>query len=573
MLRVSLGLWLLTLNAVALAATPLDKGTILDNDLVAAWWAHPCVKVFPNDVPRASRSEAAPLYAARGETEAVQIVLRPKQAISSIAATVSDFDGPTPLGASIAAVRWVAYVPVPQASGPRGGTGQFPDPLPRRAPANLAAHQNQAVWIAMRVPASAKAGDYRAQVTFTAHGAAVCQVPLVLHVWDFELPPTALKVMANARASLRPQANDGGSPEEVCHRYIRNMADHGVNTLGVHVLRPGQGWTQHDDEIAFRKSVGIQHFAMDLGWVKHEQHRWPADAHWEVRNVFAAIGTLTRDSPRALRIADPTGNDLDPKFRETLVGFVRQFTRHYRELGILDRSFVRFIDEPLLEDQRTVDWIARVSQLIKDTEPSLRILHTRAPVPALMPLTNIWEVHTDLWAPPYGAHLDAARQGGSEIWVYHNSIPLIDYSLMRVRTFAWALWKHRVTGTGAWWDLTAWTMTGQNPWEDTRYGPWAGGGMLLYPPRDKGEQGPIDSIRWEVWRDSLEDHRLLELAASLWKKHPDNAELKQLLTEADTVCPTWPGVRDLSTEPYWTDPLKLESLRHRMAEAVLNAMD
>jgi hypothetical protein len=45
-----------------------------------------------------------------------------------------------------------------------------------------------------------------------------------------------------------------------------------------------------------------------------------------------------------------------------------------------------------------VDWIARVSQLIKDTEPSLRILHTRAPIPALMPLTDIWEVHTDLWS-------------------------------------------------------------------------------------------------------------------------------------------------------------------------------
>ena len=119
---------------------------------------------------------------------------------------------------------------------------------------------------------------------------------------------------------------------------------------------------------------------------------------------------------------------------------------------------------------------------------------------------------------------------------------------MRVRTFAWAIWKHRVTGTGAWWDLTAWTLGAKNPWEDPLYGPWAGAGILLYPPRDKGEQGPIDSIRWEVWRDSLEDHRLLGLASSLAKKHPENAELKRLLSEADSVCPIWPGVRDLSTE-------------------------
>jgi len=543
-----------------------STAAILDNDQVTVWCAHSCVKVFPNDVPPQT-AEAASLDAARGETEAVQIVLRPKQPLTGITAKVSDFDGPAKLPANIATVRWVAYVPVKQASGPKGGTGLFPDPLPLRAPANIAANQNQPVWITVRVPVSAKPGDYRAQITFTANGATLCAVPLSLHVWRFELPPTGLKVMASARAGLRPQKDDG-SPEELYHRYIRNMSDHGVNTLGAHVFRPGQGWKEHDDEVAFLKSVGIQNFAMNLGWVKHERHRWPADAQWDAHNAFAAMGTLTRESPRALRIADATGNNFDPKFRETLVGLVREFTRHYQELGILNQSFVRFIDEPLLEDERTVTWIARVSKLIKDTSPSLRILHTRSPIPVLMPLTDIWEVHTDLWGPPYGAHIEAARQAGAEIWVYHNSIPLIDYSFMRVRTFAWALWKHRATGTGAWWDLTAWTLGDKNPWEDPLYGPWAGSGILLYPPRDNNEQGPIDSIRWEVWRDSLEDHRLLELAASLAKKHPDNAELKQLFAEAGAVCPTWPGVRDLSTEPYWTDPMKLEMLRHRLAETV-----
>jgi hypothetical protein len=182
----------------------------------------------------------------------------------------------------------------------------------------------------------------------------------------------------------------------------------------------------------------------------------------------------------------------------------------------------------------------------------------------LIGCTDIWHAHTDLWGPPYGVHIEKARKAGAEIWVYHNSITLIDYSMMRVRTFAWALWKHRVTGTGAWWDLTAWAMNGQNPWEDTLYGPWNGGGTLLYPARDKDEQAPIDSIRWEIWRDSLEDYRLLELAA----KHSNNAQLKQLLAEADTVCPTWPGVRDLSIEPYWNDVTKLESLRHRIAVAL-----
>lgn len=160
MRRVLLAVWLLELNAAAIAATAVDKATILDNDQLAVWWTHPCVKVFPNDAPPAHKQAAGPLYAARGETEAVQIVLRPKQTISGITATVSDFDGPSELPASMATLRWVAYVPVKQASGAKGGTGAFPDPLPRRAPTNIAASQNQPVWITLRVPASAKAGDY-----------------------------------------------------------------------------------------------------------------------------------------------------------------------------------------------------------------------------------------------------------------------------------------------------------------------------------------------------------------------------------------------------------------------------
>jgi hypothetical protein len=415
----------------------------------------------------------------------------------------------------------------------------FPDPLPTRAPASIAANQNQPVWITVRVPTSAKPGDYRGRVTFTTNGAKLCEVPLTLHVWNFALPPTALKVMANARAALR-----SGSPND----YTRNMTDHGVNTLGAQ----GRGWKEHDEQIAFLKSLGVRNFIMPLGWIKHERHRWPANATWEMPGAGS------------LRIANEADTDFDPKFRQTLVSRIRESVEHYRQLGILDRSFVRFIDEPLLEDQHTLDWVVRTSKLIKETAPNLRIMQTRAPVPSLIPVTDIWHVHTDLWGPRYSAHIEAARKAGAEIWVYHNSITLIDYSMMRVRTFAWALWKHRVTGTGAWWDLTAWVMNRQNPWEDTLYGPWNGGGTLLYPPRDKDEQGPIDSIRWEIWRDSLEDYRLLELAA----KHSNNAQLKQLLTEADTVCPTWPGVRDLSIEPYWSDVTKLESLRHRIAAAL-----
>ena len=567
---VAAGFLLAIPGASGLAGASAEKAVLWEDSAAAVWWAHPCAKVFPDDAPPAERSAAAPLAAARGETEAVQIVLRPKRAVSGVAAKVSDFQGPGRLRGSIATVRWVAYVRVRQASGPHGGTGLYPDPLPPRAPAQIAAGQNQAAWVTIRVPPDAKPGDYRAEVALTANGAEIGRAPLALHVWNFTLPATKLKVLAAARASTLPERGPGAAREETYRRYVANMADHGVNAMTATVLQPGQGWQRHDDDVAFLRSVGVRHFPMYLGWVAHERHLWPANAQWDLRQPLAAMGALARTSPRSVPIADASGTDFDPAFRRTLVDLASQFTRHYQELGILDQSFVRFVDEPDVRDERTLNWTAKMSKLIKEASPALRIFHTTAPVPALTPCTDVWEINAELWEP-YGAGREQARRTGAEIWVYHNSIPLIDYTLMRVRTFAWALWRHRVSGTGAWWDLTAWTLSRKNPWEDPLYGPWNGGGVLLYPPRDEREQGPIDSIRWEVWRDSLEDYRLLEGAAALAKREPENMELKRLLAEADAVCPTWPGVRDLAAEPYWTDPRKLERLRCKIAEAVEQA--
>jgi hypothetical protein len=34
---------------------------------------------------------------------------------------------------------------------------------------------------------------------------------------------------------------------------------------------------------------------------------------------------------------------------------------------------------------------------------------------------------------------------------------------------------------------------------------------LLYPPRSKNETGPINSIRWELFREGLEDYEYLHL--------------------------------------------------------------
>jgi len=537
---------------------PITAGRLYDGPNMTVWYSHACRKVFPTDRAPSARSEAVRLSQARSEREAVQVVLRPKRELAAPRVKVSALRGPATIGAKQISVRWVAYVNVRRPSGALGKAGLHPDPLPARAPAKLAAGKNQPVWIEVHAPDDQQAGKYRGKIEVSAGGQAVCQIPLNVHVWDFALPPTRLKVKASIRLSAL-QRDSGRSQEDIVKRYQRNLVAHGVNVSHASVSRHGRGWENHDCSVQFLRSIGAKYFAMPLGGVKHDRrHRWLPDATWALRNPMAAMGERL---PRAMRVAAPDGKDFDPKFRGLLERIVRKVSEHYEQLGLLDCSHVRFIDEPDLRDRRTVEWILRVSRLIKGVNPKVRIFHTRAPIPELIPWADVWMVNTALW-DMCEKQIELGRKAGHEIWVYQNSIPLIDYSPMRTRTHAWALWKYRVDGVGSWWTLTDWRG---DPWQNPAQGPWAGGGILLYPPRDRNEQGPIDSVRWEVWRDGLEDYRLLELAQSLAGK---SAELRKLLAEADQVCPKWPAHRQPDDAPHWTDPAKLESLRFRLAAAI-----
>ncbi|GIX06663.1 MAG: hypothetical protein KatS3mg115_1066 [Candidatus Poribacteria bacterium] len=69
-----------------------------------------------------------------------------------------------------------------------GVVDEWPDPLPPvRGPFEAAGGRNHPIWILIRVPEEAPAGDYVGTVTVQA-GEEKHRVPIRLHVWDFTLP-------------------------------------------------------------------------------------------------------------------------------------------------------------------------------------------------------------------------------------------------------------------------------------------------------------------------------------------------------------------------------------------------
>ena len=79
----------------------------------------------------------------------------------------------------------------------------------------------------------------------------------------------------------------------------------------------------------------------------------------------------------------------------------------------------------------------------------------------------------------------------------------LDYPLSRVRVLHWINYTADLAGY-LHWGLAAW---GDDPFGVPRDRLPPGDTHVIYP----GRQGPLDSIRWEIQRDSIEDYEYLRL--------------------------------------------------------------
>jgi hypothetical protein len=119
-----------------------------------------------------------------------------------------------------------------------------------------------------------------------------------------------------------------------------------------------------------------------------------------------------------------------------------------------------------------------------------------------------------------------------------------------------------------------WTSGYSTPKGEKR--PWGNGdGRFIYPPlaaADPGASGsgpvldgPVDSIRWEMLRDGIEDYEYMVILRDLLERKrtlPDNrrGEFKALLDV--------PGDITVDMTTFTTDPAPIEQHRDRLARAI-----
>ncbi len=591
------------LEVAPLHAASYGESLPASNEAVGLWWCRAGWKVSRRRGPPTRPGAAIRIVAARNETDAAQLVLRPREPLKGLTVDATPLAGPdgTQIPASAVEVLRVRYVLVTRPTDTAGCIGWWPDPLPPIAwPLELEAGRNQPLWVRVAVPKGAKAGTYRGGIRLKADG-YTAEVPLEVRVFDFSLPDrmtcrTAFGFRAD-NVWRYHNLTDEADRRAVLAKYLADFAAHHISPYDPAPMdrievawpegaRKGDGAPLPPEKMAPQLDFSAWDRAMARAFDEYHFNSF------RLRIPGMGGGTFHRRyEPSFLGWAEDT-----PQFRAAFTNYCRLLEAHLREKGWLDYAYVYWFDEPAPRDYA---FVMNGFRKLKDAAPGLTRMLTEQVEPGLVG-------GPDLWCPvsPNYDHAkaEARRAHGESFWWYVCTGPktpyaglFIDHPATELRVWLWQTWKRRIDGVLVW-STNYWTSGAaypdpdrpQDPYEDpmgwvsggysTEKGvrrPWGNGdGRFIYPPercadgRPPGPvlEGPVDSIRWEMLRDGIEDYEYLAILRRLLAEKGGRLEAEER-TRCEALLEV-PEAISKSMTDFTSDPVPIEARRREIAEAI-----
>lgn len=298
----------------------------------------------------------------------------------------------------------------------------------------------------------------------------------------------------------------------------------------------------------------------------------------------------SRSVPNLLGFTEDT-----PEYPILFESYCRQMEAHLAEKGWLDKAFVYWFDEPLPKDYA---YVMNGFAKLKKAAPNItRMLTVMEGVDErLYGGPEIWCAISNKYDH---AVAEQRRQAGEKFWWYICTGPkapycglFIDHPGTALRAWLWQTWQRNIEGilvwqTNYWTSGTAYPDHPQNPYEDpmgwcTGYGiprgekrPWGNGdGRFIYPPESAAQaqpgepilEGPVDSIRWEMLRDGIEDYEYLAILKRLIRARKQDLTQAQVRRYSKLL--SAPDAVTTDMTHYTKDPAPIEAHRHAVARAI-----
>ena len=546
------------------------------------------------------------IKAAKNEYEAFQVVISAgnENHLKNVQVTISDLEGESgrisPDNISLFRAENVHLRE--STSSAEFGPGLFPDPLLpfldpvsgesiksyhriespsgnqyagakyRAFPIDLYPGQFCTIWVDVYIPSDTEAGIYTGNLKVTADKNISSVIPITLKVWNFTLPQVAAHRTHLGHFSSIAKAwgidSHAEKYREIEMWFCRELAKHRVNPPIPHSLLPevnGDGSLTIDPE----RHESLRQYIEETHLVDFEVPR-------------TRFMTNTSNSP----LSTPD-NQSDPLAIEKTKRYYREIYSYIKENGWDERAYLYLIDEPnSVKDYNQVITLAKVAEEAAPDLKRLVVEQTYKHNPDWPDLDS----SIDIWCPLFGfidrKTVQEKIQNGDEVWSYsalvqpapsyHPDYDLvkdkdppywhIDQPVMMYRIPLWINRQYDING------LLYWTTTGwyndEGPWlnpsmshfgnTEARAEYFNGGGLLFYPGKDAGFDGPVTSIRLKNIREGLEDYEYF----AILEKHGEEEFVREMV---NAVCPEW--------WDFTKDPETLLKVREQLAMKIESLVD
>ena len=555
------------------------------------WWASSGWKISrTRPAPRAA-GEAVMIRAAANEAEAAQVVIRPKRPMRNFTAKAESLAGPNGavIGAGNVEILRARYVMVARPTDGTGAVASWPDPLPALSrPIDLDAEANQPLWVRVSVPKDARPGTYVGKIRLSAMGYSG-EVAVKVEVYGFALPD---RMTCQTAFGFSPgevwryqKLDKEADRRAVLEKYLASFSAHHISPYDPAPLdRIRVTWPD-------RKTLvpAVDFTAWDAA-MKRAMEQYHFNSFMVDIPGMGGGSFHARVEPELLGYREGQA-----EYRTAFRNYCKAMESHLLEKGWLNEAYVYWFDEP---DPKDYEFVMNGFRKLKEAAPGLKGMLTEQVEPGLVGGPTIWCPIT----PEYKHEAaEERRKAGERFWWYVCTGPkapyctlFLDHPATELRVWLWQTWQRQITGilvwqTNYWTSETAYTdpKRPQNPYEDpmswtSGYGmpkgtknPWGNGdGRFIYPPEAAADarsaepvlDGPVESIRWEMLRDGIEDYEYLCILRGLLEQKGGKLTAEQRAASAALLEVPKEITKDMTT--FTTDPGPIEARRDAVAKAI-----
>lgn len=402
--------------------------------------------------------------------------------------------------------------------------GLVPDPLYDENCATIGPQESVSFWITVSTPRDFNPGINRLGVDFLVDGNRTATLSVALDVRPVTLEDTAGILVTHwfYADALCDWYNAEPYDERfwsIVKPYMRDLVEHGNNCQYVPIFTPPTDGVKRPHQLLKVTPCANGGYMFDFTdvsrWVQLARECGSTCFEWT--HLFTQWGAQnairiyrSNDDPASLLWpADtPATSDI---YRAFLAQFLPAFRAFLESEGLLEVSLFHISDEP------------------HQAEHMANYRHARAMLKELAPWMKVCDAVSEI---EYGREgltdmpiviLNSARkyaEASIPASVYFCGGPrgsyvnrLMDTPLTKIRMTGWLLYALRAQGF-LHWGYNYWyksqTQELIDPFHEQSGAAWPGWAhgdpFVVYP----GPDGPLDSIRWEVFAESLQDYKLLK---------------------------------------------------------------